>query len=193
MIYLCAGVFAEGRTDYAFLLPLVTRLLFDVSTAVPWQTEVADSVGIDASRPIPKARAPRIAKAIQEHQTQCSLFVVHADADGDPDAALVDPVPLPRSSATAATASAAGAANASAIGCLCRVSYRRSLRCWLRGSAAQRGQIAIVVERLGVGERRGVGDRLAVDRGAHGELGLLAGLGVRDRGHRDDPGRDVVR
>lgn len=88
MIYLCAGVFAEGRSDYGFLLPLVNRLLYELSTAVPHATEVADSVGIDASRPIPRARAERIAKAIQEHEGQCTLFVIHADADGDHEAAL---------------------------------------------------------------------------------------------------------
>jgi hypothetical protein len=94
VIYLCAGVFAEGSSDYAFLLPLVTRLLYEVSTSVPQLTEVADTVGIDASRPIPKARADRIAKAIRDHEGQCTLFVIHADADGDSDAALrerVDP------------------------------------------------------------------------------------------------------
>jgi hypothetical protein len=94
VIYLCAGVFAEGSSDYAFLLPLVTRVLYEVSTSVPQLTEVADAVGIDARRPIPKARANRIAKAIRDHEGQCSLFVIHADADGDSHAALrerVDP------------------------------------------------------------------------------------------------------
>ncbi len=94
MIYLCAGVFAEGSSDYAFLLPLITRVLYEVSTAVPQLTEVADSVGIDASRPVPRTRAERIAKAICEYEGQCSLFVIHADADGDRHAALrerVDP------------------------------------------------------------------------------------------------------
>jgi hypothetical protein len=94
VIYLCAGVFAEGASDYAFLLPLVTRVLYEVSTAVPQLTEVADSVGIDASRPVPRTRAERIAKAIHEYDGQCSLFVIHADADGDRHAALrerVDP------------------------------------------------------------------------------------------------------
>lgn len=92
MIYLCAGVFAEGSSDYAFLLPLVTRLLYEVSTSVPQLTEVADAVGIDASRPVPKARADRIAKAIRDHEGQCTLFVIHADADGDRDAALQERV-----------------------------------------------------------------------------------------------------
>ena len=94
MIYLCAGVFAEGSSDYAFLLPLVTRVLYEASTSVPQLTEVADAVGIDASRPIPRTRANRIAKAIRDHEGQCTLFVIHADADGDSDAALrerVDP------------------------------------------------------------------------------------------------------
>ena len=94
MIYLCAGVYAEGASDYAFLLPLVTRVLYEVSTVVPQLTEVADSVGIDASRPVPRTRADRIAKAIREYEGQCSLFVIHADADGDRHAALrerVDP------------------------------------------------------------------------------------------------------
>jgi len=94
VIYLCAGVYAEGASDYAFLPPLITRVLYEASTVVPQLTEVADSVGIDASRPRPRTRAERIAKAIREYEGQCSLFVIHADADGDHHAALrerVDP------------------------------------------------------------------------------------------------------
>jgi hypothetical protein len=94
VIYLCAGVFAEGASDYAFLLPIVTRVLYEVSTVIPQLTEVAESVGIDAPRPVPKTRANRIAKAILAYEGQCTLFVIHADADGDRHAALrerVDP------------------------------------------------------------------------------------------------------
>jgi len=77
-------------------------LLYELSTAVPQATEVADSVGIDASRPIPRARAERIAKAIQEHEGQCTLFVIHADADGDHEAALAERVDPGRKAAAVA-------------------------------------------------------------------------------------------
>lgn len=88
MIYLCAGVYAEGRSDYAFLLPLTNRMLFALSESVTQATEVADSVGIDAPRPFPSARDARIACAIQHHAGQCTLFVIHADAGNDAEAAL---------------------------------------------------------------------------------------------------------
>lgn len=101
MIYLCAGIFAEGNSDYAFLMPLVNRLLFELSIAVPQATEVADSVGIDAPRRAPKKRADRIAAAIQACQGQCTLFVIHADEDGDLRAALEERVEPGRRAAAA--------------------------------------------------------------------------------------------
>ncbi len=92
MIYLCAGVYAEGRSDYAFLLPLTSRMLFALGASISQATEVADSVGIDAARPFPSTREARIAGAIQRHAGQCTLFVIHADAGNDAEAALRDRV-----------------------------------------------------------------------------------------------------
>lgn len=34
MSYLCAGLYAEGRTDYWLLLPLLDRLLPELSEAI---------------------------------------------------------------------------------------------------------------------------------------------------------------
>jgi hypothetical protein len=103
VIYLCAGVFAEGRRDYAFLLPLVTRVLYEVSAVIPQLTEVADSVGIDASPPVPRTRADRIAQAIHAYEGECTLFVIHADADGDRRAALLERVEPGRQAAGVAS------------------------------------------------------------------------------------------
>ncbi len=101
MIYLCAGLYAEGRSDYAFLLPLIDRMLYEASTEVVGMTEVAESVPIDAPPPFPSARADRIANAIHAFQDRCTLFVVHADADRDHEAALRDRVDPGRRAAPA--------------------------------------------------------------------------------------------
>lgn len=103
MIYLCAGVYAEGASDYAFLLPLVTRVLVEASVVVPEMTDVVEAVGIDAPRPFPKKRAERVAAAIRAYESQCTLFVLHADADSDAEAAIRERVePARRAAATQA-------------------------------------------------------------------------------------------
>jgi hypothetical protein len=91
----------RGKSDYSFLIPLVNRLLYELSIAVPQQTEVADSVGIDAPRPAPNTRAERIEAAIQAYAGQCSLFIIHADADGDRRSALAERVEPGRQAAGA--------------------------------------------------------------------------------------------
>ena len=49
MIYLCAGLYAEGPSDYHFLSPLISRLLDTVGSRLfPSECEVAETVGIDA-------------------------------------------------------------------------------------------------------------------------------------------------
>ena len=89
MSYLCAGVFAEGPTDYAFLLPLLDHMLPDLAhTALSRVPVIGDSVGIDAPGRPPARRADRIAAAINAFFGQCTLFVIHSDGEGDPERAL---------------------------------------------------------------------------------------------------------
>jgi hypothetical protein len=82
------------------LLQLIPRVLLELSPLVSQQTEVAEAVGIDAPYPFPGDRAARIAKAIHAHRGQCTLFVVHADADGDHEVALRDRVEPGRQAAS---------------------------------------------------------------------------------------------
>lgn len=93
MRYLCAGIYAEGPTDYAYLLPLLDQLLPSLTHAelsiVP---TVGDSVGIDAPEQRRARRAERIAAAVDAFWGQCTLFVIHADGGGDPERALREQV-----------------------------------------------------------------------------------------------------
>ncbi|WP_437571276.1 hypothetical protein [Sorangium sp. So ce542] len=85
MIYIRAGLFAEGRTDYDFLCPLLDRLL-DILAAdlFPGNYIIAPSDGIDAPRGTAGGRAEKIAAALNERWDDCTLFVIHADGAGDP-------------------------------------------------------------------------------------------------------------
>lgn len=86
MIYICAGLFAEGKTDYHFLLGLLDQLLPEIaSTLFGSISEVAPSIGIDAPSTTKIARRDqRIASAIDGSWRECTLFVVHSDGGGDP-------------------------------------------------------------------------------------------------------------
>lgn len=93
MIYLCAGLFAEGRTDYELLLPLVTRLLDDIGARVcPGTYDLAAAIGMDVPAIPHEPRSERIARTIRAYWDQCTLFIVHADGDSDVDKALTERV-----------------------------------------------------------------------------------------------------
>lgn len=84
MIYLRAGLYAEGRSDYDFLLPLLDRLLDALAASLfPGACEVGPTVGIDAPPGTAPNRAERISAAIHDWWDTCTLFVVHADGAGD--------------------------------------------------------------------------------------------------------------
>ena len=85
MIYIRAGVFAEGKTDYDFLLPLLDRLL-DALAAQLFRGghELGSTTGIDAPAGTSGGRAERIAAAIHARWDDCTVFVVHTDGAGDP-------------------------------------------------------------------------------------------------------------
>jgi hypothetical protein len=94
MIYVKAGLYAEGPSDYRFLLPVITRLLHEVAPrALPSLPEIADTEGIDAPRTAaPNNRAERIAAAVHDYWGTCTIFVVHGDANGDHVRALAERV-----------------------------------------------------------------------------------------------------
>jgi hypothetical protein len=88
VIYFRAGLYAEGPTDYDFLLPLLDRFLDALAAPLfPGAYEVAPAVGIDAPRRTTGGRSERIAAAIDVSWDTCTLFVIHADGAGDPEGA----------------------------------------------------------------------------------------------------------
>lgn len=94
MIYLRAGLFAEGPTDYDFFVELLDRLISEVAAEVlGGGFETARPLGIDA--PVEarhRSREERIAAAIEASWDECTLFVIHSDGAGDPEAARHDQV-----------------------------------------------------------------------------------------------------
>lgn len=87
MIYIRAGLYAEGRTDYEFLLPVINRLLDELAARLfSGAYELAETLGIDASTRH-EGRAERIQAAVAERADYCDIFIVHADGGGDPERA----------------------------------------------------------------------------------------------------------
>lgn len=96
MIYLRAGLYAEGRSDYEILLRLIPRVLDALGASLfPGACEVGDTLGIDAPAHEKSARrSDRIAAAVAESFDLCELFIIHSDGAGDPEAArrtCIDP------------------------------------------------------------------------------------------------------
>lgn len=90
MIYVQVGLFAEGSSDYDLLIPLIDRLLADLMARRPETfADRPEPKGIDAPD-VKGSRSERIAAAIERYWDVCTLFVIHADADGDPDAAQAE-------------------------------------------------------------------------------------------------------
>lgn len=88
MIYLRAGLYAEGPTDYAFLRPLLDRLMDELAaSSYAGQYELGECLGIDAPAGTYEDRAERIAAAIHAHRDECTVLVVHSDGAGDPERA----------------------------------------------------------------------------------------------------------
>jgi hypothetical protein len=87
MIYLRAGLYAEGPTDYYFLVPLINRLLREIAAQMfPGANEVEDTRAIDSSGN-EKKRVDRIAAAVRDHEDLIDLLIIHADGGGDPETA----------------------------------------------------------------------------------------------------------
>lgn len=89
MIYLRAGLFAEGPSDYDFLRRLLDRLIEAIATGLfPGAYEVGETIGIDAPPGLQKSRrADRIVAACVDNAGLFELLVIHADGDADPTAA----------------------------------------------------------------------------------------------------------
>jgi len=92
MIYLCAGIYAEGPTDERFLCKLVDRLLHGIAhDTCSGQFTVEDTRAIQEPRTLRRReadRVTRIAAAIEHAWQSCTLFVIHSDADGDEEKAF---------------------------------------------------------------------------------------------------------
>lgn len=89
MHYLGLALYAEGRTDYAFLCPLLLRLCEDVCRGARQAVDIGGVLPLDD--PPGMARAPRderIARAADEARPAWNILFVHADADADAHAAL---------------------------------------------------------------------------------------------------------
>ncbi|XXR36499.1 DUF4276 family protein [Sorangium sp. So ce375] len=87
MIWLCAGVYAEGPTDDRFLCNLINRMLPPLAVEIcKGGFYIDDARRINEPRRIRGAsREERIAAAIEESWSECNLFVVHSDGEGAPD------------------------------------------------------------------------------------------------------------
>jgi hypothetical protein len=96
VIYLRAGLYAEGPSDYEILLRLIPRVLDALGASLfPGACEVGDTLGIDASASEKSTkRGDRIAAAIDASFDLCELFIIHSDGAGDPPEArrtCIDP------------------------------------------------------------------------------------------------------
>lgn len=94
MIFLCAGVYAEGRTDERFLCNLLDRLIPSLAHEVcKGAFDLGDTRRIDEPPELRlQRREERIAAAIENHWGECTLFVVHSDGAGEPEEALREQV-----------------------------------------------------------------------------------------------------
>lgn len=86
MIWLCAGVYAEGPTDDRFLCNLLNRILPPLAIEVcKGGFDMGETRRISEPRRMRGAsREERIAAVIEESWSECTLFVVHSDGEGAP-------------------------------------------------------------------------------------------------------------
>ncbi|PRQ02723.1 DUF4276 family protein [Enhygromyxa salina] len=92
MIYLRAGLYAEGPTDYYFLCPLLNRMLREIAAQLfPGANEIEDTRGIDSSGG-EKTRADRIAAAVRDNEDLIDILIIHADGAGNPAAVIREQV-----------------------------------------------------------------------------------------------------
>lgn len=88
MHFLQPALFAEGPTDHRFLKPLLDRLCVDLCLRSRATVETADVIELQpatAHRHLPRAAC--IAKTALSAKSSWNLLFIHADADGDEQAA----------------------------------------------------------------------------------------------------------
>lgn len=89
MHYLGLALWAEGKSDYSFLSPLLLRLCESLCTGATQPVDIGDVIGLDhAKTSKTSTRAARISEAAKSATGSWNILFVHADADGDPVAAL---------------------------------------------------------------------------------------------------------
>lgn len=96
MQYLNLALYAEGRTDYSFFIPLLRRLTEEICTRHALRpVEVSDVMGLDhPTQSNESPRHQRIADAARQAMGTWRILFIHADGAGDPDRARreqVDP------------------------------------------------------------------------------------------------------
>lgn len=86
MVYLNLALYAEGRTDYQFLLPLLKRLTEQVCLAeVPVVIAVGDVLPLDDPPRFRGAdRATRVLEAARSFWGGTCILFIHADGASDP-------------------------------------------------------------------------------------------------------------
>lgn len=87
MYYLGLALYAEGRTDYGFLCPLLARLCEDLCTREGEQAvDVSEVLALDHPASANAApREQRIVEAALEASGAWKILFVHADGAGDPE------------------------------------------------------------------------------------------------------------
>lgn len=89
MHYIGLALYAEGKTDYYFLRPVLLRLTTELCLQAPGIVELAEEViGLDhpsAAADLPRPR--RIVEAAKLARGAWRILFVHADGAGDPEQA----------------------------------------------------------------------------------------------------------
>lgn len=84
IVYLRPALYAEGPTDYYFLVPLLNRLVRETAARLfPGANEVEETRGIDSVGG-ERQRVERIAAAVRQHEDLIDFLVIHSDGAGDP-------------------------------------------------------------------------------------------------------------
>ncbi|WP_435008490.1 DUF4276 family protein [Tundrisphaera lichenicola] len=94
MRYLGLALYAEGPTDYWFLLPILRRLADDLCLreAID-QVQIGDVVPVDApKKDRPPDRAARILAAVESVDGAFDILFVHTDGANDPKRARLEKV-----------------------------------------------------------------------------------------------------
>ena len=87
MQYLSLALYAEGPTDYRFLLPLLQRLCEDICLRDALDlVEVSEVLALDDSDETRKeSRGHRILDAARRARGAWRILFVHADGESNPD------------------------------------------------------------------------------------------------------------